>query len=185
MRPCAFFTCYCVSCQKKKKRGSTMNFVFVRFLVPISQMKCRKKVFSKPLFFFFWEGRCNGEWCPQYWICGKEQQYYSSLLKRTKTLPRFKEVDFNIKMMIWFMPHFFWLKSHLVWQRLTEDRITSRPQNNILKLVYSFSYERPWTAHNTLHKKKKKCLAPRYRCHGINGLPIRGLLSLQRNDEEY
>ena len=29
-----------------------MNFVFVRFLVPISQMKCRKKVFSKPLFFF-------------------------------------------------------------------------------------------------------------------------------------
>ena len=47
------------------------------------------------------------------------------------------------------MPHFFCSKSHLVRQRLTEDRINSRPQNNVLKLVYS-----PWTAHNILHQKK-------------------------------
>ena len=31
-----------------------------------------------------WEGRCDGG-CP-YWICGKEQQYYSIWLKRTKGL---------------------------------------------------------------------------------------------------
>ena len=47
----------------------------------------KKKMFSKPLIFFFWEGRCDGG-C-RYWICGKEQKYHSSWLKRTKTLTRF------------------------------------------------------------------------------------------------
>ena len=72
-------------------RGKTSKILFFT----TTQMK-RKKVFWKPLF-FFWEGRCNGEWCPRYWIREKEQQYHSSLLKRTKTLSRFIEVDFITK----------------------------------------------------------------------------------------
>ena len=68
------------------------------------------------------------------------EQCYSSLLKRTKTLSRFIEVDFITKMMSWsyiFMPHSFCVKSHLVGQRLTEDNKLSAP--NVLKSVYSFS----------------------------------------------
>ena len=98
-----------------------------------------KKCFRKG-FFFFWEGRCNAEWSLRYWICGRSNNInYSSLVKRVKV---YIEVDFIIKIMSWsyiFMPHFFCLKSHFVRQSITEDRINSRPQNNVLKLVYNFS----------------------------------------------
>ena len=108
----------------------------------------KKKVFSKPLIFFFWEGRCDGG-C-RYWICGKEQKYHSSWLKRTKTLTRFIEVDFIITM----MSGSYTLMSHLFSCKITACKATSHwRQNkfsvtNVLKLVY-------WTAHFLIHSVNK------------------------------
>ena len=57
----------------------------------------------------------------RYWICGKEQQYYSSLLKRTKTLTRLTEVDFIINLISW---SYIFL-SHLFSCRITACKATS------------------------------------------------------------
>ena len=59
----------------------------------------KKKVFSKPLIFFSEKEDMTVDVKFRYWICGKEQKYHSSWLKRTKTLTRFIEVDFIITMM--------------------------------------------------------------------------------------
>ena len=102
-----------------------------------------------------WEGICDGE-CP-YWICGQEQQYYRSWLKRTKTLTRFIEADFIITMMSWS----YILMSHLFSCKITACKATSHWRQNKLsatnafKLVYSFSSARSWTAHFLIHSINK------------------------------
>ena len=116
-----------------------------------------------------WEGRCDGG-CPC-WICGEEQQYYSSwFIKRTKTLKRFIEADFIITMMSWsyiFMSHLFSCK-------ITACKATSRWRQNIpsatnaFKLVYMqflLSTLLDSAFFNTLHQYK--CFVICYRCHGI------------------
>ena len=106
-----------------------------------------------------WEGRCDRGY--PYWICGKEQQYYSSWLKRTKTLTRFIEADFIITMMSWS----YILMSHLFSCKITACKATSHWRQNKLsatrafKLVYSFSYARPWTAHFLIHSINKTALS--------------------------
>ena len=102
----------------------------------------------------------------------------------TKTLSRFIAVDFIIKMMGWsdiLMPHFFLFKitsckvtSH--WRQNTELSAT-----NGLKL-FAASLKNP-LVQRIIHSINKKCFATCYRCHDINGLPIRGLPFL-RNDTE-
>ena len=125
VRPCAFFTSYCPTCEKtrfndkfslrqvlcsnllikKRMHEYCLQCSWFTFFWKLKNAEfgqynnadeMKKKVFSKPLFFFFWEGRGDGG-C-RYWICGKEQKYHSSWLKRTKTLTWFIEVDFIITM---------------------------------------------------------------------------------------
>ena len=114
-------TCRSYNCCRYRIRGKT-------------QMKWKKMCFPNR-----WEGRCDLG-CP-YWIGGKEQQYYSSWLKRTKTLTRFIEADFIITMISWSCI----LLSHLFSCKITACRATSHWRQNKLsatnafKLVYSFS----------------------------------------------
>ena len=121
-------------CSHRIRRKSSKIFIFTTM-----QMKWKKKVFSKPLiFFFFWEGRCDGG-C-RYWIRGKEQKYHSSWLKRTKTLTRFIEVDFIITM----MSGSYTLMSHLFSCKITACKATSHWRHNklsarnVFKLVWQF-----------------------------------------------
>ena len=134
-------------------------------------------------YYFFWEGRCDGGLC-RYWIWGKEQQYYSSWLKQTKTFTRFIKVDFIINVMSWSYIYFcliyFRVESQLVIrQRVTaEDRNKLSATKNFWKLVCSFSKASPWTAHFLIHSINENT-SPL-----ANGLLIRGPPFL-RNDSEY
>ena len=148
--PVCIYTCYCPTCEKTRFNN---NFCFRQ--VPCSNLSIKKIMhvyclqfswfafswdeIKKMCFRNRWEGRCDGG-CP-YWICGKEQQYYSSWLKRTKTLTRFIEADFIITMMSWSCI----LMSHLFSCKITACKATSHWRQNKLsatnafKLVYSFS----------------------------------------------
>ena len=123
---CGWYNC----CSYRIRRKSSKIFIFTS-----TQMKWKKKSVFDTALFFSWEGRCDGG-C-QYWICGKEQKYHSSWLKRTKTLTRFIEVDFIITM----MSGSYILMSHLFSCKITACKATSHwRQNklsatNVVKLV--------------------------------------------------
>ena len=135
---CRSYNC----CSYRIRRKSSKIFIFTT-----TQMKWKKKCFRNR-WFFFGGGRCDGG-C-RYWICGKEQKYHSSWLKRTKTLTRFIEVDFIITM----MSGSYILMSHLFSCKITACKATSHwRQNklsatNVFKLVY-------WTAHFLIHSVNK------------------------------
>ena len=116
-------------CSYRIRRKSSKIFIFTT-----TQIKWKKKLFSKALIYiyFFWEGGCDGG-C-RYWICGKEQQYYSSWLKRTKTLTRFIEVDFIITM----MSGSYILMSHLFSCKITACKATSHWRQNKLSATNVF-----------------------------------------------
>ena len=126
---CRSYNC----CSNRIRRKSSKIFIFTT-----TQMKWKKKVFSKPLIFFFGEGRCDAG-C-RYWIRGKEQKYHSSWLKRTKTLTRFIEVDFIITMMsgsYTLMSHLFSCKSRAC-KATSHWRHNKLSARNVFKLVWQF-----------------------------------------------
>ena len=120
----------CNCCSYRIRRKSSKIFIFTT-----TELTWKKKVFSKPRIFnfFSWERRCDGG-C-RHWICGKEQQYYSSWLKRTKTLTRFIEVDFIITM----MSRSYILMSHPVFScKIMACKATSHWRQNKLSATNVF-----------------------------------------------
>ena len=126
----SFRSYHCCSCrilQVKKKIIKDFHFYN-----KADQMK--KKVFSKPLIFFSEKEDMTVDVKFRYWICGKEQKYHSSWLKRTKTLTRFIEVDFIITM----MSGSYILMSHLFSCKITACKATSHWRQNKLSATNGF-----------------------------------------------
>ena len=120
---CRSYNC----CSYRIRRKSWKIFIFTT-----TQMKWKKKSVFETADFFFPEKEDDGG-C-RYWICGKEQKYHSSWLKRTKTLTRFIEVDFIITM----MSGSYILMSHLFSCKITACKATSHWRQNKLSATNVF-----------------------------------------------
>ena len=129
-------SCRSYNCCRYRISGKTSKIL----ISATTETKWKKKCFRN-CYFFFSEGRCTVNDVRDIgYVRRSNKQQFINTGQDVVEVHRSRFYHKNDELVIYiYASLFFCLKSHLVRQRLTEDRINSRPQNNVLKLVYSFS----------------------------------------------